>query len=547
MAPEPEIPSNGQRSDANDQNAKPPLCPQSRGAESDALSPLLPARGGPAGVSERDKRHRASAHRDAVLISASTSFFGLPRNFSTGSLRAAFNLPPASEWTIDWVSLAVVYWVVLTSEAARGLMLPSTWPYLASLGGTRALLGVFVASFSLGRMATTVPLGYLSDAWSTSTVLVIASLVQVAGHVGYAIAPNVVMLIAARVVVGFGSATMSVCRAHLTRAVPARVRTHHFAYLSALQFVGFAVLPGAGGLLARVPEFAPAPGLDFNGYTYPAWVLVGANLLAVVAIFGLYVDPPAQRPRPPPPNYGATQPASGAAASPHMEPVRGLAAATRGSTASLALIERGGDSATTASADSVALIICLLINVSFRGIVAELETVTTPFLMEHYEMDYESASYYIAVIGLLGLAVYLFFKPIARRFSDRKLVVVGLLSVLVGCVPLSLSPLTRHMSEPVYVACIASMWSIAYPVGQTAVLALFSKILGDLPAGGFLGIFSASGSLARVVFAMLAGKLWDALGREAVFACIVGYVVPALALCAWRYNRLVPAEDPALL
>lgn len=473
---------------------------------------------------ERDKRQRCARHRDTELLSASTSFFGLPRNASAASLRASLNLHPPPPGEVDWVSIAVVYFVTLVSEASRGLMLPSTWPYLSSLGGSKSLLGVFVGVFSVGRMATTVPLGYLSDNWSTSAVLCSASVIQIIGHLLYAVAPNVPVLLASRVVVGFGSATMSVCRAHLTRAVPQRTRTHHFAYLSALQFVGFAVLPGVGGLLAQLPEKRPLPFLTFNGFTYPAWVLVVCNVLAILAIYGFYLNPPARA-------RLATNNTQSYGATSRMP--------AWNSQTSLTMLEEDGDQ----SADFLALVVCLLINISFRGIVAELETVTTPFLMEHYGISYSTTSYYITAIGFLGLGVYLLFKPIARRFSDRNLVLYGLSFVMLGCVPLSIAPLTRIMSKWVYVGCIAAMWSIAYPVGQTAVLALFSKVLADLPAGGFLGIFSASGSLARVIFAMLAGRTWSALGREAVFACILGYIVPAIVLCLWAYKRLVPPAE----
>ena len=193
--------------------------------------------------------------------------------------------------------------------------------------------------------------------------------------------------------------------------------------------------------------------------------------------------------------------------------------------------------------DILALVVCLLINVTFRGIVAELETVSTPFLMEQYRMSYATASYYISVIGFLGLGVYLGFKPIAKRFSDRSLVVYGLVVVIFGSLPLAMRVFTSRMSLSVYVTCIGLMWSLAYPVGQTAVLALFSKVLRDLPAGGFLGIFSASGSLARIMFAMLAGKMWSEFGREAVFASIIGYIGLALALSLFTYKRLVPGPD----
>lgn len=386
-------------------------------------------------------------------------------------------------------------------------MLPSTWPYFQSLGGAKSTLGVFVASFSMGRMATTIPLGYLSDKYPTSIVLIFASLIQVLGHFVYALAPSLSVLYLSRIIVGFGSATMSVCRAHLTRAVPSSLRTHHFAYLSALQFIGFAVLPGAGGLLALLPEQRPWPWLSFDGFTYPAYVLVFCNILSVLLIHSLYFNPPESATRSRVPTASATH-----------QP-----------------LQHGPD--------VLALVVCLLVNVVFRGVVAEFETVSTPFLMEQFGMTYGGASFRISLIGVFGLFVYLGFKPIAKRFSDRSLVFFGLLIVIVGCLPLSVPPLAEHMPLVMYVGCIGLTWSIAYPIGQTAVLALFSKVLAGLPAGGFLGIFSATGSVARVAFAMLAGVAWSHFGRESVFALIITYIALAGGLVLATFRRLVPAES----
>lgn len=254
-----------------------------------------------------------------------------------------------------------------------------------------------------------------------------------------------------------------------------------------------------------LPENKPLPFMALNGYTYPAYLLVFCNFLSVFFIYVFYFDPPRNSPR-------RNQQVS-------------------------------SDSDSEAGPDVLALVVCLLVNVVFRGVVAEFETVSTPFLMEQFGLTYGSSSYRISVIGFFGLFVYLFFKPIAKRFSDRGLVLFGLITVLTGCFPLSAAMLTKGMSLPVYVLCLGMTWSLAYPIGQTAVLALFSKVLAGLPAGGFLGIFSASGSIARVGFAMVASKMWSDFGRESVFAMILGYITLTCILVMMTYKRLVPPAE----
>jgi len=89
-------------------------------------------------------------------------------------------LPPTL-FALDHLSLFTVYWVVLASEAGRGLVLPSQWPYLSSLGGSTTQLGLLVASFSFGRMVANLPFGYLSDLFSVKSVLIAASAIQILG------------------------------------------------------------------------------------------------------------------------------------------------------------------------------------------------------------------------------------------------------------------------------------------------------------------------------------------------------------------------------
>lgn len=404
---------------------------------------------------------------------------------------------------LDLLSLLVVYFVTLVSEAARGLVLPSQWPFLESVGGSKAFLGVLVASFSLGRMVSTVPLGYLSDKMSMRGVLVFCSCLQIIGNTGYALSENQWMLVISRVIVGFGSATMSVCRAHITRSTLRNERTYHFAYLSALQFIGFAVLPGAGGLLTALPVFDLGP-FPFNSYSDAGWVLLLANIVVIGLLITVYDDPPmATR---------STIPRKADAESPEQIPNN--------------------------EPDYLALSACVLINICFRGVVAQLETVAAPFIMEKFSYSMEGASFLITAMGCVGLIIYLCFKPISRAMSDVNLVLIGLLFATVA--GFIFSVFHDYLNLPMYIFTLGLIWSIAYPLGQTAVLGLFSKKLGSLPAGEFLGIFSAGGSLARLSFASMTGVIWSRFGRYAVFELISLYMTVTLIFTIFVYKRLKP-------
>lgn len=411
---------------------------------------------------------------------------------------------------IDWPSLFIVYFAVLVCDASRGMILPSQWSYLESLSGTKEMLGVFVSTLSFGRMLATVPLGHLSDRYSPGVVLICGSLVQIIGHLMYAIAPNITLLFLSRIIVGLGSGTLAVCRSHVARAIPPASRTHHFAYLSALQFIGFAILPGPAGLMAKLPQFSLSHSIVFNGFTYPAYTLALTNLVCIFLIVLFYVPP-------------SHEVADNHVSSSQIETI----------TAEPPTITD------TPRADFVALILCLVINVFFRGTFAQLEVVSVPFIMEQYGIKYGMSSVFLSVTGLFGLFIYLFFKPIAHAFSDRYLVGVGLFTILIGCLPLAVPPVSRHLPLFIYVSCLGLTWSVAFPVGQTAVLALFSKLLVELPSGGFLGLFSMCGSISRLVFAAMAGWVWENWGREAVFVCLSTFAILIIGVFLFRCRLLV--------
>lgn len=463
-------------------------------------------------------------------LPALTLPLALARSLSTSSsLSSADHKPLIRERQyapIDHVSLLVIYTLTVVAEAARGLLLPSTWPYFESLGGSKAMLGALIAVYSLGRMLSTTPLGYLSDSVSAASVMNAASVLQAVGHLLYAIAPATSWLYVARALVGFGSATTSVARAHITKAIPSHIRTQHFAYLSGLQFVGIAVLPAFGGLMSFLPEYKLAPFVTFNGFTYPAYLLCFANLACVYLIQRFYTDPPT-----------FVSPSCSNTALPAVgSPV----------TSSSELSDDSSDEsdAFTPTPDVFALVMCLLINLVFRGVLAELETVSIPFLMEQFAITYTVASIVMSAIGALGVCMYFSFRPIAQAFSDRALVVIGLVFIAAGCLPLSFGPLVQRLDIFAYAVFLAFTWSVAYPIGQTAILSLYSKVLTGLSVGGLMGLFSTSGAVSPLVLSIVASNLWDTFGRESVFVFIIAIVLVAMVLLSFSYKRLVAPSLP---
>lgn len=451
--------------------------------------------------------------------------------------------PSPSAHVVHLPSLATDYAVVLISEAARGLLLPALYPHLLAAGGQPATLGVLVAAFSIGRLAATVPLGWASDAASMRTVLAAACVVQAVGHLAYGAAVGTgspVALLAARMVVGAGSATMSVTRAHVARAVGGGGDlTAHLGWLSGAQFAGFAVLPGVGGVLASLP------GGGVGGVWWLVGALFAANGAAVLALAAVYQDPPGGnggRGRPPQPTR---VPAEGGAP---LLSAREEAGAVPDVVEGGALETAGGAYGATGAPrpppppDGMVVSALLLLNVALRGIMAALETVATPFLVATYApLSIASAAGLLSLLGIAGLGVFVSFKPLARAASDAQLVAAGLACAAAGAVPLLLGtalPGGGGLPLPATVTALGLLWSAAYPLGQTAVLSAFAKATAGTSPGAALGLFSASGSGARVGGALVAGLAWAWGGAGAVWGAVAVAAVAGGGGLARVYNRL---------
>ncbi|GJQ10745.1 hypothetical protein GpartN1_g2536.t1 [Galdieria partita] len=429
------------------------------------------------------KKERSIASEDDQQFNGTTLNSGSNRNMSY----------------IDWKSLLVVYLVTLLSESSRGLFLASQWPYLERLGGSKSLLGLFVALFSVGRMLSTVPLGFLSDRFSIKAVFIWCTICQSFGHFLYCVAPRVSILLLSRVLVGFGSATMSISRAHVTKATPLLERTKHFGYLSAVQFVGFAVLPLANGALAELPVFSWAF-ITFDPLTSPGWTLFVANLLAFFIIILHYRDP---------------------------EP-------TLSSFSNDNFTKQSSSYSSQHRPDFSVLGASLFLNVCFRGVIAEFETISSPLMIDMYHVSVADTGFIIGMLGCIGLAWYLSLAWLSKFLGDAQLTLIGLLLLLLGTLWLAIP--TGRPSFIIFVFNMGLVWSVAYPIGQTAVLSLFSKVLKNVPVGGFLGVFSALGSFARIVFACLAGGLWSIGGFRSVFTCAVIFVVASIVVFAFAFT-----------
>jgi predicted MFS family arabinose efflux permease len=160
----------------------------------------------------------------------------------------------------------------------------------------------------------------------------------------------------------------------------------------------------------------------------------------------------------------------------------------------------------------------------FSVAVTQLET-TFAFFMSH-RFDYD----------VLGVAMVMFamaivmggiqgggMKRLAKRFAERRLVLIGLTLMAVGFAVLPLAGSVTLLMLPLMLAAVGR------GISQPPMMGLASLSAEAGTHGMVMGVFQSSASAARVVGPVLAGALYD-LGQGLPFWMAAGLVSAAAAI-----------------
>ncbi|KAI3642495.1 hypothetical protein MP228_012050 [Amoeboaphelidium protococcarum] len=153
-----------------------------------------------------------------------------------------------------------IIWVLVASflaESSRGIVLSSLTPCVYYLHGSPTTIGIAIALYSLGRLLSAVPLGYLQDRLnSTSRTLQYASAGGALLNLFYGLlfllpaesqqssAAAIVLLCALRFGIGFFSGTLAVVRSYLIKvSSDGQQRTQYITWSGLVQYIGFSLTP----------------------------------------------------------------------------------------------------------------------------------------------------------------------------------------------------------------------------------------------------------------------------------------------------------------
>eukprot|EP01035_Chromulina_nebulosa_P018232 gene18232-23903_t len=134
-------------------------------------------------------------------------------------------------------------------------------------------------------------------------------------------------------------------------------------------------------------------------------------------------------------------------------------------------------------ADKILVGGCLL-NIATKGTIGVYETLGSEFVTNHFNWSSVKIGYTFSACGLVGVTFLLSFEYLGRHISDIDLTISGI---------------------------------IGYPVGHTAVLGMYSKVIKTGPQGTVQGWFGSAGSFARIFFPFIAGILSEYTNDNTIF------------------------------
>ncbi|KAJ0405306.1 hypothetical protein P43SY_001065 [Pythium insidiosum] len=415
--------------------------------------------------------------------------------------------------TAWYLNMFLINFVEFSAESSRGVVLATLFLYNKSLGGDLAFMGLLTSVFSVGRLISSTVFGWMCDRYSFKFVYLVSSGICLLGNTIYLLADehvanSLTVLAVSRFLVGFGAGNRSVCRANVAALTTVHQRLKWLTLLATVVFLGYALTPGLGSLVAEADTFFL--GVHFNKFTSPGLILCGLNTLTIVAMLTVFDESITIRDGPleSPTADGYTNPLN----DPTSLPDRIV---------------------------NIGAIVFIFLNFNARGILSVFETVNIPLFLEVTGSDPASvdavvtASNFQFYLGLLGLVTYFSIEHFRHHVSDVSWVQWGFFMLTIGNLLLVIAP--SVLSFPRLIVAELFVWSIGCPITTAVVVAAFSKLLGGRPQGTLMGLLGSAASVSRIVLPLLPAAIPS---LTPVFWINIVLCIISMAALMW-YSRLV--------
>jgi len=165
----------------------------------------------------------------------------------------------------------------------------------------------------------------------------------------------------------------------------------------------------------------------------------------------------------------------------------------------------------------------IILNMSTKGTIGVFETLGGEIALTKLGWSSSQTGFTFTSFGAIGVIFLLNFAYLVGFFGDFNLMLFGMFLMLISC--FLLIPISNSLSSWQFYLSLVLMYSLGYPIGHTALLGLYSKIVKKGPQALMMGVFAAAGSVARIVFPLLAGYLSEIYNTESAIFFLMSIIL----------------------
>jgi len=170
----------------------------------------------------------------------------------------------------------------------------------------------------------------------------------------------------------------------------------------------------------------------------------------------------------------------------------------------------------------------LALNLLVRLVLGIIETIATPvYVALNGGADGKDveAGFVFGGLGLIGMGMLFFISYVSKHVEDFVILVCGLCAMVLGS-----GLMVGTLSLARFIVGAGLIWCVGYPLSQTIIVSMFSKMLGSKPQGTWMGWIGAMGSLGRIVGPVVAGLLLHNFGQSETMIFGTSVAVASLAV-----------------
>ncbi len=380
-------------------------------------------------------------------------------------------------------ALTFIFITVCLNLLGVGILIPVIPFFVGQFNQNAIFVGLLALSYSAAQFIASPALGILSDRYGRRPVLLICVIGTGLGDFLFGFANSLWLLFAARLFDGFTGGNISIAQAYIADISSPKDRAKNFGLIGAAFGLGFIIGPALGGWLSQISLQTPA--------------FVSGVMSLLNAGFGFFVLPESL-----PPERRQRKPIS----LKKLNPLKQVGDALRRPT-----LRR-----------------FLLVNFAQNFAFSALTTNFALFTFVRFGLGPQQNGVIFACIGVVsGLMQGVITGLLVKRFSEQRLILVGLGLMTLGYVGLALAP------EAWTLYPVITLIAVGVGIIMPTLTSIISKQVSPQQQGSILGATQSLSNVALIVGPVWAGFTFDYFGANAPYWTGAVWLVIAAVLAAF--------------